>query len=75
MTAGNRLLPLALLVLGCARDPEAPEARGRPCNSDAACNRLPDGGTAACGRLRLCVAGRCEAGPDAGSVLVVCDLR
>jgi hypothetical protein len=68
-----RLLALcALLAPGCARDLETDEPAGRPCDSDVECNTLPDGGTASCGRLRLCVAGRCEAGDDGGSHVVVC---
>ena len=68
-----RLLALcALLPLGCARDLETPESSGRACEDDAECNRLPDGGTTTCGRLRLCIAGRCEANADGGSNLVIC---
>ena len=70
----SRLLLLAVCALlwhGCARDLDAAEAEGRACDSDAECNALPDGGTAACGRLRLCISGRCEAGDD-GSQLLVC---
>lgn len=72
MITARSLACCALLALGCARDIESPEAAGRACDSDVECNVLADGGTASCGRLRLCVAGRCEAGSDGGSQLVVC---
>lgn len=68
-----RLLALcAALALACARDLESPAPEGRACDEDVECNRLPDGGTATCGRLRLCISGRCETGADGGSQLVVC---
>jgi hypothetical protein len=71
-----RLLAVcAALALGCARELDAGEPEGRPCDSDAECNELPDGGTARCGRLRLCVTGRCEVDADGGSHLVVCEAQ
>jgi hypothetical protein len=62
----------ALLAFACARDLKAGDPPGQRCEADGDCNEHADA-TATCGRLRLCIAGRCEHMPDAGgSHLVVC---
>jgi hypothetical protein len=72
MTPRRLLAVCAVIALGCARDLDAAEPAGRPCDSDEECNALPDGGTASCGYLRLCVSGHCEPDADGGSRVVVC---
>lgn len=69
-------LLLFLFACACARAPAALPAMGRTCASNHDCNQLSDGGTLRCGRLRLCVAGRCEISTDGGAArswLVICD--
>jgi hypothetical protein len=62
----------ALLPFACARDLNATDPPGQPCEADDDCNERDDA-AATCGRLRLCIAGRCEHMTDAGgSHVVVC---
>ena len=51
---------LGLLLLGCPRQPDAPEpGEGTPCEQLEDCNP-----TASCGLLTLCVDGFCEDSPS-----------
>jgi hypothetical protein len=65
------MLVLLASLCGCPPGLDVEAAEGKRCDDDRDCNRLPDGGVAECGRLRVCVRGHCEA--DAGSRLVACE--
>ncbi len=72
MNARAAIALCALLPLACARDLNATDPPGQPCEADDDCNQSADAALT-CGWLRLCIANRCEHMPDAGgSHLVVC---
>jgi hypothetical protein len=73
------LSPLLLcLLLGCATEPEAPEAAGERCDTHEDCARTGAAAMRRCGRFPICVAGRCELSatdPGGGSRFIVCEPR